>query len=186
MATKLICPDCGGVLGEAEEGEAACVCFKDQAHAAAAHDDQKDLDLSSETYSGEATLNDTQPVEVVTKVCCKCGADVRGRKRYKDSRGYLCAECNEKEIIAEREGTALCAECGRRVRVTALNDFRGSMMCKLCQIEIRDADKKRIKVVSSKNFASEDKRTLKIAIGVLAVLAFFMLLSAIKIMRHHV
>jgi len=165
VATKLTCPDCGGVLGPAEPGESACICFKNESYA---------------QQSMEESLSDTHPVETLSKICFKCGADVAGKKRYKDSRGYMCADCNRTEIDAEKAGTALCQECGRRVKEGALTDFRGARICKLCLTELRDADKKKIKLVSGKNFEAEEKKSLKTLIIILIVLGVFCILGFFK------
>ena len=165
MTTKLTCPDCGGVLGSPEPGVSTCTCFKSESFA---------------QPSVEQSLSDTHPVETLSKVCFKCGADVAGKKRYKDSRGYMCAECNKAEIAAEKAGTAQCAECGRRVKEAALTEFRGMRICKLCIVALRDADKKKVKLVSGKNFEAQDRKTLKILIVIMLILAGFMIYSHFK------
>jgi hypothetical protein len=170
VTAKLTCPDCGGVLGPAEPGESACSCFTSASYAQM-RPDQSDPDQS---------LSDTQPVETLTKTCCKCGADVAGKKRYKDSRGYLCADCNRAEVEAEKAGTTLCPECGRRVKEAALTDFRGMRICKLCVAELRDADKKKIKVIGGKNYETNEKKTLKVLIAIALVLLVFMVLGYLK------
>ena len=172
MATKLICPDCGGVLGSAEPGVSSCTCFKSEASAPPGLDEPG---FAKPTI--EESLSDTHPVETLSKTCFKCGADVAGKKRYKDSRGYLCADCNRAEIKAEKAGTTPCAECGRRVKEAGLIEFRGMRICKLCLAELRDADKKKIKLVSSKNFETQDKKTLKILILVMLILAILMVVG---------
>jgi hypothetical protein len=165
VAEKLTCPDCGGILGPAEAGESSCLCFKSEFDA---------------RPSMEESLSDTQPVETLSKVCFKCGADVAGKKRYKDSRGYLCAECNRAEVVAEKAGTIPCAECGRRVKEAGLVEFRGMRICKLCVAELRNADKKKIRVIGGSKYETEDKKTLKILIIILIVLAGFIVLGLVK------
>lgn len=165
VTEKLTCPDCGGVLGPAEAGESACNCFKAESFA---------------LPSMEQSLSDTQPVETLSKVCFKCGADVAGKRRYKDSRGYLCADCNRAEVEAEKAGTIPCGNCGRRVKEVGLIEFRGMRICKLCVAELRDADKKKIKLISGKNFEAQDKKTLKVLVIILIVLAGFIVLGYFK------
>jgi DNA-directed RNA polymerase subunit RPC12/RpoP len=179
LDTKLTCPDCGGVLGPAEPGVSPCTCFKSESFS----DPNLDPGLGRDDFGRaavEPSLSDTHPVETLTKRCFKCGADVVGKKRYKDSRGYMCADCNRAEIDAEKAGTTLCPECGRRVKDAALVEFRGMRICKLCIAEQRDADKKKIRVISGKNFEAQDRRTLKILIIVMIVLAVFMVMSYFK------
>jgi DNA-directed RNA polymerase subunit RPC12/RpoP len=175
LSTKLTCPDCGGVLGVAEPGESSCSCFKAESISLA------DASSASEA-GGQPTLNDTQAVETLSKVCFKCGANVVGKKRYKDSRGYMCADCNKAEIAAEKEGTARCAECGRRVKEAGLVEFRGVRMCKLCISELRDAEKKKIKPISSQNFDAQEKKNIWRMVILLIILGFFIVLSLIQ---HH-
>lgn len=119
-------------------------------------------------------------METVSKFCFKCGADVAGKKRYKDSRGYICADCNRAEVESEKAGTTPCAECGRRVKDGGLVEFRGARICKLCLAELRDADKKKIKVISGKSFEAQDRRTLKILIVIMIILAIFMVVGFFK------
>jgi hypothetical protein len=179
LSTKLICPECGGVLGPAEPGVSSCTCFKSGSSPPAL--DQAGLDESGFAKpTVEESLSDTHPVETVSKTCFKCGADVAGKKRYKDSRGYMCADCNRAEVQAEKAGTTPCAECGRRVKDAGLVEFRGMRICKLCIAELRDADKKKIKLVSSKNFEAQDKRTLKILILIMLILAVLMVVGHFK------
>jgi ribosomal protein L37AE/L43A len=165
VTAKLTCPDCGGVLGPAEPGESACICFKSEA-------------IAQPTM--EESLSDTQPVETLSKLCFKCGTDVAGKRRYKDSRGYLCSDCNRAEVEAEKAGTAVCGECGRRVKEGALTEFRGVRMCKLCVVEQKNADKGKIKVISGSQFEAQDRKTLKILVIVLIILAGFIVLGFFK------
>ena len=152
---------------------ARCTCFPDQPEAGL-----DDTAFAKPTV--EETLNDTHPVETLTKSCFKCGADVVGKKRYKDSRGYMCADCNRAEVQAEKAGTTPCAECGRRVKDAGLVEFRGARICKLCLAELRDADKKKIKVISGKTFEAQDRRTLKILIVIMILLAILMVVGHFK------
>jgi len=117
---------------------ASCTCF----NASSPDLDETGFAQPSPEPTIEQQLNDTHPVETLSKLCFKCGADVAGKKRYKDSRGYMCADCNRAEIEAEKAGTTPCAECGRRVKDAGLVEFRGSRICKLCLAELRDADKR--------------------------------------------
>jgi len=164
------------VLGPPEPGVASCTCF----NASSPDLDETGFAQPSPEPTIEQQLDDTHPVETLSKLCFKCGADVAGKKRYKDSRGYMCADCNRAEIEAEKAGTTPCAECGRRVKDAGLVEFRGSRICKLCLAELRDADKKKIKIVSGKNFEAQDKRNLKILIVIALILLFFMVLSYFK------
>jgi DNA-directed RNA polymerase subunit RPC12/RpoP len=171
LDTKLTCPDCGGALGPAEPGVAPCTCFQSRTLA------EDEASFNNAEQHGADTLNDTQHVETLSKSCFKCGANVAGKKRYKDSRGYMCADCNKAEIAAEKAGTTKCPECGRRLKETGLVEFRGQRMCKFCMNELRDADKKKIKVISGKNYDNQDRKTLKILIVIMILLALVIVYS---------
>jgi DNA-directed RNA polymerase subunit RPC12/RpoP len=172
VSTNLICPDCGGVIGSAEPGVAVCTCFAKP---------EESFDVGE--HSSERSLSDTEAVAELTKRCFKCGANVAGHRRFKDSRGYLCVECNRKEMEAEKEGTAACAECGRRVKPTGLVEFRGLMICKLCKNDHTDAERKKVKLVSSKNFDEQEKKSVKTLAILLGILAVLMIVGWFK-MRH--
>ncbi|HZN66742.1 MAG TPA: hypothetical protein VFB66_15735 [Tepidisphaeraceae bacterium] len=68
------------------------------------------------------------------KICCKCGADVAGQKRMKDSAGqYWCVDCakadeKKKKLI---EG-GICAECGQHFPRHDLNIVGDSAYCRPC------------------------------------------------------
>ncbi len=181
MTTKLTCPDCGGVIGPREPGESPCSCFENQTTPRAG---SASLDLESAEASPQATaarsehdtVTDPPTVDTGGKYCFKCGANVTGKKRWKDSRGYICADCNAAEIEAEKTGTVKCPDCGRRLRPQALIEFQGKMICKLCANEQREADKKKIKVISSKVYEENDRKRLI----VLCVIAFILLLLMIR------
>ncbi|MGH7176053.1 MAG: hypothetical protein ACREJC_01620 [Tepidisphaeraceae bacterium] len=158
MAGKLLCPDCGGVLGEPEAGEAQCTCF-----------------------SGSSSKSDTAHLEVpetVEKVCHVCGTDVSGKKRYRDSRGYICRDCAKKEREQETVGTVACGECGRRVRPEGLRDYSGVKICKKCFDEHKEVSQKKWKrKVTTYRYDLYEKRNLLILAGILGVLALIILWS---------
>ena len=68
------------------------------------------------------------------KICCKCGVDVAGKKRLKDSEGrYWCAECGasdekRKKLIAN----GICAGCGEPFPRHDLTIIGDNTYCKPC------------------------------------------------------
>jgi hypothetical protein len=100
MSTKVVCPDCGGVIGELSPGDVPCKCL-----------------LESEPMLEQNTPSDTATIESPRgeKVCHNCGKNVAGHRRVKDSRGYLCYQCAKAERAAEREGKVRCKECRKMI-----------------------------------------------------------------------
>ncbi len=76
--------------------------------------------------SGHDTSEATQ-----TKVCCRCGKDLTGHTRFKDSLGYWCKECHRSEK-KEREGER-CSECGRAFPPEKLTEWEGEYRCATCE-----------------------------------------------------
>src|ERR1700722_12910152 len=120
MATELICPDCGGVIGGDDfDARPKCQC-------------QMDLSLTSDDTEVEAPAVQTDPSDdsaappIVRpaapsgpkKICCKCGKDVTNAKRARDTRGYWCWDCHRADLRRERgkeKPRARCPQCGRLV-----------------------------------------------------------------------
>src|SRR4051812_10898161 len=104
MAVDLICPDCGGIIGATDtdaEGRGPCTCLRDNGRVNGSSND-----LSSDTVSipvPPAAQTPANPLissdsatatsESAAKFCIKCGKDVTGHRRVKDSRGYMCYAC---------------------------------------------------------------------------------------------
>src|SRR6266436_5989471 len=107
MAGELMCPECGGVVGETEVTDAGppCTCFSSNS---------SDTAVDMPSPAGAAS----QP-----KICVLCGKDVSGHRRLKDSRGYVCYNCAKEEQRQERGGRVRCRSCGRLVKEEALNDY---------------------------------------------------------------
>ena len=92
METTVFCPDCGGVIGgDGQDGRKPCKCFEEP---------------------GGPRPGMPDPV-VKPKVCCKCGKDLEGKKRFKDSLGYWCEACHFSEKRKEKVDHEPCDLCGR-------------------------------------------------------------------------
>jgi len=68
------------------------------------------------------------------KICCKCGADVAGKKRMKDHHGaYWCADCARDDEKKKRmiEG-GVCVGCGDFFQPHAITVVGQAVYCKAC------------------------------------------------------
>ncbi len=68
------------------------------------------------------------------KICCKCGADVAGRKRLKDHHGnYWCADCSAADQKRQRLiEQGICAGCGDAFQPPELTVIGDAVYCKHC------------------------------------------------------
>ena len=68
------------------------------------------------------------------KLCCKCGADVAGKKRLKDHDGrYWCAECNAADQKKQKLlAGGICAGCGEAFHGPGLTLIGDNTYCKPC------------------------------------------------------
>src|SRR5690554_3339489 len=108
MATKLLCPDCGGVIGEAtSETDVPCTCL---------HKPSADEQAYSRVTRGgddEPSSADAPTAGESHKTCRICGKDVTGAKRYRDTLGYWCVDCHQREKRQRMAGQLRCTGCGR-------------------------------------------------------------------------
>jgi hypothetical protein len=68
------------------------------------------------------------------KVCCHCGKNVAGQKRFKDADGrYWCYDCGVEDHVRKHpeEGIA-CAGCGGKFAPTQLTEFEQQVYCEPC------------------------------------------------------
>ena len=68
------------------------------------------------------------------KICCKCGADVAGKKRLKDHHGhYWCADCAADDEKQKRlvEG-GICSGCGDFFQPHAITVVGHQVFCARC------------------------------------------------------
>jgi hypothetical protein len=139
MATDLICPDCGGVIGGDEtDSRPRCQC-------------QVELALTSDDteVDAQAVVADVPAAEGAApaappaapkklKLCCKCGKDVTNAKRARDTRGYWCWDCHRADLRRERgleKPRARCPQCGRLVPADSITTYHGNTLCTKCRIE---------------------------------------------------
>ena len=102
------------------------------------------------------------------KPCVSCGKDLRGHRRYKTPRGYLCHACEK----LDRTRRLPCAECGKPTLPENLRPWGTVSICPACHADHEaDPTKRRLKKVSTRRFEAEDvQKTIVIAIVVVALL----------------
>jgi len=175
MSTELICPDCGGVIGgDSTDAGRACVCWANKS-------------ADGELPGGQDSSGDTvieRPNGPRPKVCCKCGTDLTGKKRLRDSRGYWCYACHKLDKEANKPKGERCADCGRIVAEAALSDFEGRRICGSCRAERKDLAKERRRLSPVKTDAYDKlaKQRVYWLFAILAVLAVIVILHQLKIL----
>jgi hypothetical protein len=80
----------------------------------------------------------------VEKVCCSCGKNVVGQKRFKDAEGrYWCYDCGVEDHIAKHpEDGIACAECGGKFAPSKLVSFDDELYCEPCVTRKRQQKKR--------------------------------------------
>ncbi|MGA2583036.1 MAG: hypothetical protein ABSG31_07140 [Tepidisphaeraceae bacterium] len=178
MSAKLICPDCGGIVGatEATEDGSPCTCFQSGS-----------TNHETEQFVTAQSVPDLSPAEApgppAAKVCVLCGKDVTGRTRIKDSRGYICGACAQTEKQAAKSGPR-CADCNRSVPASGLYDYEGLKICQFCRDDRVAAAKRERKFggVKSKAYTEDQKKQLLLLVGALGVLLLIIVLHHFKLL----
>jgi hypothetical protein len=182
MSELVRCPDCGGIVGATEPTDegAPCTCFT-----ASPQSQTPSLRYSEDSDSPHATPNDSFGTEVMNsppaeKVCCKCGKDLTGKKRLKDSLGYWCPDCHRADEKSKEVQGVKCEQCGRIVPGQSLTSSDGKKICSRCLREdraLRAPGSKRFRPIDDKNFKETDKKSLIILASILGILALIILIS---------
>ena len=108
------------------------------------------------------------------KVCRNCGRDLRGHRRYKDDRGYLCATC-EKE---DRLRRIACAECGKPTLPENLRPWGPISICARCLVDHENDPKSRVRrQISNKGFEMAERQNLLVVAGIALVLGLIVALA---------
>ena len=143
-------------------------------------DDDDDDDESDEEVGPESERFAPESPEDLAidtskkKVCRSCGKDLRGHRRFKDSKGYLCATCEAEDRVRR----IACAECGKPVPPEQLRPWGPISICNRCFIDHENDPKARVrKKISTKNFELAEKQNILIMAGVAAVLLAIIALS---------
>jgi hypothetical protein len=190
MAVDLICPDCGGIIGATDtdaEGRGPCMCLRENGKASGSSDSSSDTvsipaPPPAQTPANPLISTDSASTTTSTgpaKFCIKCGKDVSGHRRVKDSRGYMCYACAKGEIHEEKAGTIPCAGCKRRVKEAGLIEYKGRKLCKICLDHEKEIERKNRKV-STKEIDEHEKRNIIILAVIFGILALIILVQTIR------
>ena len=161
MPTDLICPDCGGIIGATKASPAGkpCTCVIIQT-----------FSPSSETVD-ENPAADERLMHGKPKVCCNCGKDLTGHRRFKDSVGYWCKDCHRADKARNKAHETKCPECGHMKAINSLQDFDGRKVCFNCFRELQARSKKEFnKKVSYQVHRSYETSRVLVLVGVFVVL----------------
>lgn len=174
MAEKLICPDCGGVVGEVtNEHDTPCTCLSSGSS-------------DNDAYRQAARSGQTDDAPVAgesAKTCRICGKDVTGQKRYKDTLGYWCIDCHKDEKKQRTAGQARCTSCGRMFPREKLLETELDRLCSTCNKERIARQREMIKSAEKKVIhRTHEKKQLYILLGIAAFLLLVILLSQLGIL----
>jgi hypothetical protein len=137
--------------------------------------------------SGPADSSGTQvldPPAQVQKICCRCGKDVSGKKRLRDSEGYWCVDCHRADKREHTPAGVKCPSCGRMVAEETLSNYDGDRICTRCVKEKRERKKagsKRFRAIDGRKFEAHERKTLFILLGVFLLLALIITLRSLHI-----
>ena len=185
LTDQLICPDCGGELGgTGADGVKPCTCFAEKKPAAVGRvlaDPQTVDPAAVPDAPAGAPPKDAKASKKKSskggppKPCVVCGKDLRGHRRLKDERGYLCLDCSKQEKGTEAErGT--CAECGRRVKKVSLQRWGTVRICKQCAIEHERDPRRHVRKIDAAVFKQADWGKIYAAAAVIGLLLLFLLI----------
>ena len=178
MAEDLICPDCGGVIGgEPGTGRKVCECFVAR----------KTVTVEPRPMMPEASgMPIDDPSGLGEKVCRVCGKNLKGHRRFKDGRGYTCANCTQAEQQADVDANVIpCTECGRKLKIDGITTYDGRVMCKRCAAEKRELNKFKPPIAGIVVKEKEaEKATLRNLLIVAGVLLLIMLLAGLGFIGH--
>jgi hypothetical protein len=164
MSTVIHCPDCGGVVGATQVTDAGppCRCFGG-------------ADLNGN--GGPPDPSGTQVLDspaTQQKICCRCGKDLNGKKRLRDSEGYWCVDCHRADKREHLPSGVRCPSCGRTVAEDSLSNYDGERICNRCvkeKRELKKATEKKFKVVDGQKFDAYEKKQALIILAILGTLA---------------
>jgi hypothetical protein len=194
MASSItICKECGGIVGaiEAMGGMKPCNCVRRNVsadstimHASAIGESVS----GTGTRPGNGTVGTATPPPVgdsapsiaagALKVCCVCGKDVSGQRRFKDHRGYWCEVCHRDD--ARKSGKVIkmrCPECKNTVAENLMAEYNGQMLCGGCASQHKIDDEKAAlrMAIYVREQKEKKKRYLQIAIAAACIIGVYVL-----------
>ncbi len=140
-------------------------------------------DAVSPNIRSDSSADSTITSVSSAKLCCMCGIDLHGKKRYKDSDSrYWCADCNDADV--KRREPTNCPDCRKEMTFGDLIEFKGTPVCQACWEKRRQSAKReeaRLRAVQEVADLERQSRRKWILIaatilGVLAIYAVVMLL----------
>jgi DNA-directed RNA polymerase subunit RPC12/RpoP len=159
---------------ETTDDGAPCHCFEYDQQNAHAHADSGGTDV--------------MPAQTAIKVCCRCGKDLSGKKRLKDSLGYWCPECAKDDAKAKEDKGTPCAKCHRKVPEQSMTSVDGKLVCTRCmreERELRAPGSKKFRPISDKSYKQDEKRNIIIMAAIAFVLLIFMIIAWFRFPSFH-
>ena len=116
--------------------------------------------------------------ETNTRVCHKCGKDLRGHRRFKDSIGYWCKDCHRADKKAEVGAQTRCPDCGRLRPLDKLFPWEERQVCSSCLKENQlKAKRAGLRDLTDNSVQEAERRKLYIYGGVLGLLVLIVVLQ---------
>jgi hypothetical protein len=100
--------------------------------------------IETTALSGSPGAAPSSAGAAVEKICCSCGKNVVGQKRFKDTEGrYWCYDCGVEDHISKHpEDGIACADCGAKFAPSKLHDFEDDVYCDACFKKKQQAKKR--------------------------------------------
>ena len=127
-----------------------------------------------ETTALSGNAGAARPASAVEKICCACGKNVAGQKRFKDAEGrYWCYDCGVEDHIAKHpEDGIACASCGGKFAPSKLVQFDDEVYCEPCVAKVRLQKKREeARIAAAAEEARRQERRRKMMMVGAAVLA---------------
>jgi hypothetical protein len=152
-----VCPECGGLIGATTTTSRGypCTCVSPSA-------DTVDEPNFSTGVVGSPT----------TKRCHKCGKDLTGHRRFKDSLGYWCKDCHRVDKARNTIPESRCPDCGRMRPLDKLvTTEEGTQVCLSClKLRKQEAIKLSHRAEAAYQHKRHERRNLYILAGVFVAL----------------
>jgi hypothetical protein len=139
------------------------------------HDTIETTALTGNTAGAGGAGGAAPAAGAVEKICCSCGKNVVGQKRFKDADGrYWCYDCGVEDHIAKHpEDGIACAECGGKFAPSKLISYDDDVYCDACHTKVkqRKVREEHRKAAVEQEARDQEKRRKLMLIGavVLAV-----------------
>lgn len=174
MGEKIICPECGGVIGElTQPTDTPCTC-----HKKAAEPQQTDYQQAATIATAAAAAEAESP-----KACRICGKDVTNAKRYKDSLGYWCEACHRADAEKRTADMARCSNCSRMFPRHKLIESDTERLCATCNRErLAQQQKKLRKLAVGRSYKLHERKQLLVLLGIFSILVLIILFQKIGLL----